>query len=61
MLHSAGVDVNSLFGSMNMETNDAELLQDLMADAPTSGFRHLRRGLWDFIYIDIIVFKKTPP
>ena len=31
-----GHDIQSMFASMSMDTNDAQLLQDLMTDAPTS-------------------------
>ena len=31
-----GNDVNSMFSSMSMNTNDVQLLEDLMSDAPTS-------------------------
>ena len=31
-----GNDVNSMFASMSMNTNDVQLLEDLMSDAPTS-------------------------
>ena len=31
-----GHDIQSMFASMSMDTNDVQLLQDLMSDAPTS-------------------------
>ena len=31
-----GHDIQSMFASMSMDTNDVQLLQDLMTDAPTS-------------------------